>query len=106
MPSFGKTNPLTKSYFDEFVECYCAGHLQDRKETWSEENPEGRWRRFDYENDILTRDKTSLDITWIRSGGIVDDRSLAELLAKIEEKALNINNAVGELKSLLGDIDE
>ena len=106
MPSFGKTNPLTRSYFDEFVECYCAGHLQDRKETWSEENPEGRWRRFDYENDILTRDKTSLDITWIRSGGIVDDRSLAELLAKIEEKALNINNAVGELKSLLGDIDE
>lgn len=106
MPSFGKTNPLTRSYFDEFVECYCAGHLQDRKETWSEENPEGRWRRFDYENDILTRDKTSLDITWIRSGGIVDDRSLAELLAEIEEKALNINNAVGELKSLLGDIDE
>ena len=106
MPSFGKTNPLTRSYFDEFVECYCAGHLQDRKETWSEENPEGRWRRFDYENDILTRDKTSLDITWIRSGGIVDDRSLAELLAEIEEKALNINNAVGELKNLLGDIDE
>lgn len=106
MPSFGKTNPLTRSYFDEFVECYCAGHLQDRKETWSEENPEGRWRRFDFENDILTRDKTSLDITWIRSGGIVDDRSLAELLAEIEEKALNINNAVGELKSLLGDIDE
>ena len=106
MPSFGKTNPLTRSYFDEFVECYCAGHLQDRKETWSEENQEGRWRRFDYENDILTRDKTSLDITWIRSGGVIDDRSLAELLAEIEERALNINNAVGELKSLLGDIDE
>lgn len=106
MPSFGKTNPLTISYFDEFVECYCAGHLQDRKETWTEDNPEGRWRRFSYEDDILTRDKTSLDITWMRSGDVADDRTLVELLAEIEEKASNISNAVGELKSLLRDIDE
>lgn len=106
MPSFGKTNPLTRSYFDEFVECYCAGHMEDRKETWSAENPTGRWRRFDYEKDILTRDKTSLDITWIRSGDDADDRTLAELLAEIEEKALNITNAVEALKALVGDLEE
>ena len=46
MPSFGKTNPLTRSHFEEFIECYCAGHMQDRKETWSEENPDGRWRKY------------------------------------------------------------
>jgi type I restriction enzyme M protein len=105
MPSFGKTNPLTRSYFDEFVECYCAGHMEDRKQTWSEENPEGRWRKYTYE-EILDRDKTSLDITWIRSGDAVDDRSLAELLDEIEEKATNINNAVEALKNLIGDLDE
>lgn len=75
------------------------------KETWSEENPDGRWRKYSYE-EILSRDKTSLDITWIRSGEAVDDRSLSELLSEIEEKATNITNAVEALKNLLGDLDE
>jgi len=105
MPSFGKTNPLTRSHFDEFVECYCAGHMEDRKPTYSEANPEGRWRKYTYE-EILDRDKTSLDITWIRSGDVVDDRSLSELLGEIEEKASNITNAVEALKALIGDIEE
>ena len=105
MPSFGKTNPLTRNHFDEFVECYKAGNIANRTETWSDENPEGRWRRYTYE-EILDRDKTSLDITWIRSGDAVDDRTLAELLGEIEEKATNINNAVAELKNLIGDLEE
>ena len=106
MPSFGKTNPLTRRHFDEFVECYCTGHMEERKETWSDENPNGRWRKFDYEKDILTRNKTSLDITWIRSENGADDRTLAELFAEIEEKASNINSAVAALKSLIGDLEE
>ena len=105
MPSFGKTNPLKKEHFNEFVECYCAGHMEDRKPTWSEDNPEGRWRKYTYE-EILDRDKTSLDITWIRSGDAVDDRTLGELLDEIEEKAANINNAVEALKKLIGDLEE
>ena len=105
MPSFGKTNPLKKEHFDEFVECYCAGHIQDRKETYSEDNQEGRWRKYTYE-DILNRDKTSLDITWIHSGEKSDDRTLAELLEEIEQKALNISNAVESLKALIGDLEE
>ncbi len=105
MPSFGTTNPLKKSHFNEFVELYCAGHLEDREETYSEENPDGRWRKYTYQ-EILDRDKTSLDITWIRSGETSDDRTLAELIEEIEEKAININNAVNALKDLIGDLDE
>lgn len=37
----------------------------------------GRWRKYSVE-DILARDKTSLDISWIKQGGEADDRSLAE----------------------------
>lgn len=105
MQSFGKTNPLLRKHFDEFVDCYCAGHMQDRKEIYSPDNPEGRWRKYRYE-DILERDKTSLDITWIRSGEAVDDRTLAELIKEIEEKALNISHAVTALKDLIGDLEE
>jgi len=88
------------------VECYCVGHIEERKETWSDENPEGRWKKFNYENDILTRDKTSLDIAWIRSGDITDDRTLAEMLEEIEEKASRINDAVAALKELIRDLEE
>ena len=35
-------------------------------------NPEGRWRKFTYD-EIITRDKTSLDISWLK------DKSLADL---------------------------
>ena len=105
MPSFGKTNPLQRKHFDEFVECYCKGKLEDRKETYSSDNQDGRWRRYTYE-EILERDKTSLDISWIRSGDVNDDRTLAELLQEIEEKALNINTAVSALKELIGDLEE
>lgn len=35
-------------------------------------DPEGQWRKFTYE-EIISRDKTSLDITWIK------DKSLADL---------------------------
>lgn len=105
MPSFGTTNPLQKSHFNEFIELYCAGHLENRKETYSKENPDGRWRKYTYQ-EILDRDKTSLDITWIRSGETSDDRTLAELLEEIEEKAMNINNAVNALKDLIGDLEE
>ena len=61
MPSFGKTNPLKESDFDDFVKCYCAEDFSKRKQTWSEENPDGRWRKYSYD-EILKRDN------WIIEG--------------------------------------
>lgn len=105
MPSFGKTNPLKTEHFDEFVECYADGDLSKRKETYSEENPNGRWRKFTIE-DILARDKTSLDITWMKSDSGTDDYTLAELLDMIKEKSSNIAKAVAELEQLIGEVEE
>lgn len=105
MPSFGKTNPLKPEHFDDFVECYADGDLSKRKETYSEENPNGRWRRFTID-EIMVRDKTSLDITWMKSDDGADDRTLAELLEEIKEKSANIVNAVSELERLIGEVEE
>ena len=63
---------MTFEDLQEFIECYNPKNRYDRKETWSESNPDGRFRRYPIE-DILSRDKTSLDIFWIK------DRSLADL---------------------------
>ena len=57
-------------------------------------------------DELLARDKTSLDITWIRQGGEVDDRSLSELMDEIKEKSDTISNAVAELQKLLANIEE
>ena len=100
------TNKLERHHLDDFVQCYHADDLSARKETYdAESNPTGRWRRYGID-EIMGRDKTSLDITWIKQGGEEDDRTLAELMATIEEKSQNISNAVAELKKLLADIKE
>ena len=105
MPSFGKTNLLKSEHFDDFVECYADGDLSKRKETYSEDNPNGRWRKFTIE-DILARDKTSLDITWMKADSGTDDYTLAELLDMIKEKSNNIAKAVAELEALIGEVEE
>ncbi len=105
MPSFGKTNPLKSEHFDDFVECYADGDLSKRKETYSEDNPNGRWRKFTIE-DILARDKTSLDITWMKADSGTDDYTLAELLDIIKKKSNNIAKAVAELETLIGEVEE
>lgn len=85
---------------------YNAGNLKGRKEIYdADNNPQGRWRKYPVD-DILTRDKTSLDITWIKQGGESDDRSLAELMADIKEKSKTISSAVAELEKLLANINE
>lgn len=104
MPSFGKTNPLKPEHFNEFIACYADGDLSKREETYSEENPNGRWRRFGIE-DIMARDKTSLDITWMKNNDDADDRTLGELLEEIKEKSTNIASAVAELEKLIGDVE-
>ena len=99
------TKPLKRSDLEDFVNCYCAGHVEDRKETWSPENPNGRWRKY-HVNELLARDKTSLDISWIKEGSDTVDCSLAELMQTIQEKSANIAAAVTELSKLIEGIEE
>ena len=99
------TKPLKRSDLEDFVNCYCAGHLEGRKETWSPENPNGRWRKY-HVNELLARDKTSLDISWIKDDTGAVDCSLAELMQTIQEKSANIATAVTELSKLIEGIEE
>jgi type I restriction enzyme M protein len=68
-----KKNPLKLEDLSDFITCYNPDNRHKRKETFHPEtNPEGRWRKFTYD-EIVARDKTSLDITWLK------DKSLADL---------------------------
>lgn len=100
------TNPMLRHHLDEFVECYKADNINARTETYNTEtNPNGRWRKYDVD-EVMKRDKTSLDISWIKLNDDDNDMSLAELMANIQEKSDNISKAVAELQKLLANIEE
>ena len=70
-----KTSPLQRKDLDDFVECYNSANRFDRKPTWSEETRDGRWRAYDYD-DLVARDKASLDIFWLRDKSLEDTENL------------------------------
>ena len=70
-----KQKPIRRKDFDEFVACYKPGRMHERRATWSGDNPEGRWRPYDY-GELLKRDKLSLDLFWIKDKSLTDTDSL------------------------------
>ena len=117
-----KTKRLVKSDFDEFIELYCAGDRTKRKETWNAEmdsilrsidgasmhhssgsasgmTNDGRWRSFAYD-EIIARDKTNLDIFWMKDDSLEDTDNLpapAILAAEIVEQ---LEAALTEFRSV------
>jgi len=70
-----KQSPIQRKDFDDFVECYKPAKMHTRKPTWKEDNPEGRWRSYTYE-ELLKRDKLSLDLFWIKDKSLTDTDKL------------------------------
>jgi len=67
-----KKNPLKLSDLLDFITCYNAVNKHKRKETFhAPDNPNGRWRKYSYD-EIVARDKTSLDITWLKDKSLTD----------------------------------
>lgn len=96
--------PMKREDLDDFVTCYCSGHMQDRKQTYSEDNPNGRWRKFTAK-EVYSRDQLKLDFKWMDLSE-KDDRTLAELLQDMKDKSANIAKAVAELEKLIGEVDK
>lgn len=85
-----KQNRLSKRDFDEFIELYKPNEINNRKATWNEENGEGRWRSYSYE-EVIARDKTNLDIFWLKDDTLEDTENLpapdilaAEIVEQLE----------------------
>ena len=97
------TKPMTRANLDDFVACYCSGHMQDRVPTYSTDEPNGRWRKFTKE-EVYSRDLLKLDFKWMDLGE-KDDRTIGELLTDMQSKASAISDAVAKLQDLLGGIE-
>ena len=89
----------------DFIACYNPQNRHKRKETWSEDEvPDGRWRRFTYE-EIIARDKTSLDIFWIRDESLADLDNLPDPDVLAEEIIENLEAGVESFKQIMETIN-
>lgn len=70
-----KTKPPKREDLDEFVDCYKPENRHARMAIWSEKNPAGRWPAFSYD-ELIQRDKVSLDLFWLRDENLEDSANL------------------------------
>jgi type I restriction enzyme M protein len=95
-----KKDPLKFEDLKEFVECYNPANRHKRKEAWSEKNPEGRWRKFAYDQ-IIARDKTSLDIFWLKDKSLTDLDNLPDPDILATEIIENIEAGLESFKGII-----
>lgn len=89
-------NKLERHHLDDFVACYTQ---KKRTET-------DRWHRFAVD-ELLKRDKTNLDLKWLKEPSDDDvDVSLKELLSDMEKYRVAIDKAVTQLGELAKGIEE
>lgn len=91
-----KKNPLSFNSLLPFVKCY---NEKKRKETWGQDNLQGRWRKYSHE-EILARDKVNFDIVWLKDGNSIDMDALPEPDVLIGEIIDNLEIVLNNLRNV------
>ena len=96
-PATLKQNPLRRHHLDEFVECYRTGARHERVES-------ERFRSFSHE-ELVSRDKADLDITWLRDASLedLDDLPAPEVIAR--EIVEDLTAALAELEAVAAALE-
>ncbi|MDP3012890.1 MAG: hypothetical protein Q8M92_01520 [Candidatus Subteraquimicrobiales bacterium] len=96
-----KKDTLTYDALKDFITCYNPENRHARKETYNAEtNPDGLWRKFTYE-EIIARDKTNLDIFWVKDKSLTDMDSLPDPDVLMNEIIENLESALQIMKSMV-----
>ncbi len=100
-----KQHPMADADLEDFIRCYDPENRHQRSETWSEENPDGRWRKFSAQ-EILNRDKASLDIFWIKDKSLADLENLPEPDALAADIIENLQSALEGFQELMQQLSQ
>jgi type I restriction enzyme M protein len=101
-----KQKPMRFEDLQDFITCYNPENRHVRKETWNaESNPEGRWRKFTY-NELIARDKTSLDIFWLKDKSLTDLDHLPEPEVLAAEIIENLEAGLNSFRVVLTVLEE
>ncbi|MBI2899891.1 MAG: SAM-dependent DNA methyltransferase [Planctomycetes bacterium] len=91
-----KTKPLQREDLDDFVKCYAPENRRKRKES-------ERFRRFSYD-DLVKRDKLSLDVFWLKDAGLEDSANLPEPDVIAAEIAEDLESALEQFSKIAEDL--
>ena len=91
------------SHLEEFVQLYNPENIYKRKETWSEDDQEGRWRKYTYD-EVIARDKTSLDIFWLKDKSLTDLDNLPDPDILANEIIYNIESGLASFREIMETI--
>ncbi len=103
-----KTSRMKRADLDEFVGCYLA---KKRKPTWSEKQPGGRWRAYDYaeiagKDGKGGRDKCSLDLSWLADESLLDADNLPDPDVIVSEIIDDLRAALEQLEAIQADLGQ
>lgn len=84
-------NPLNYESLTDFIQCY-GDNLTQRKQS-------ERFKCFNID-EILKRDKTNLDISWIKEQSVINSENIANPDEILEEIKADITAALGELEQI------
>ncbi|MBS3076614.1 N-6 DNA methylase [Candidatus Pacearchaeota archaeon] len=92
-----KENPLKESDLTEFIDCYNVENRHKRKES-------ERFKCFNYE-EILKRDKTNLDIFWLKDESLDDLDNLPDPNILANELTEELESALEDIREILVDLN-
>ena len=93
-----RNNPLTRRHLDDFVACYHPDNRHQRQET-------ARFHSFSYD-ELLKRDKVSLDLFWLRDESLEDAQSLASPAALAASIVEDLQAALEQFAAITEDLGE
>jgi type I restriction enzyme M protein len=95
-----KKNPMRLEHLEDFIQCYNPTNRNLRKETFNETtNANGRFRKYSYD-EIIARDKTSLDIFWLKDESLLDTANMPEPDVLVDEMLDNLQTVLAALSSV------
>jgi type I restriction enzyme M protein len=104
-----KKKQMATADLAEFVKLYNPANRHKRNETWTEDPstgsvPEGRWRKFNYK-EILARDKTNLDIFWLKDKSLTDLDNLPDPDVLANEIIENIESGLNSFRGIMDTLN-
>ena len=93
-----KTNQLKYEDLQDFKDCYNTENIHNRKET-------ERFKAFTYE-ELVNRDKTNLDIFWLKDKSLEEMENLPEPDIIASEIVENLEFALEQFKGIVEDLEK
>ena len=99
-----KRKTMSAEDLAEFVKCYNPQNRHKRKATWHpDKNPDGRWRCFTHD-EIVARDKTSLDLFWLKDQSLADLDNLPEPDVLADEIIENLEAGLNSFRAIAASL--